>query len=231
MSVLSPIRLGARSKLWPTASSAGKMPHVARSNYERMRSVPQHPHRTPAHRQRLLGKRLTKAQARLPPLIAAQTRDRAALHALGKAGRRKQRQRPRAPVPRTVRGAAGAIITAAGAWANSRKHRWARPHPTSPRTSFWMRVIARVLCCFRVGLALALAAGNGSARDGRDTKLPLVPSSQRGAGPGDGLQRAPQDGSRTPALAGLAVAALRPGIDTACAGRWALVRCKNHRES
>src|SRR5437868_3850464 len=59
----------------------------------------------------------------------------------------------------------------------------------------------------------------------------MVTSFQRVTGAGNGLRRTPQDRPGTPALAGLAVAALRPGTDTARAGRWALVRCKNHRKS
>src|SRR5713101_2185865 len=189
------------------------MPRGARSNYERTRSVPQHPDMAPAKRLRLLGRRATNVQARPPLLIAAQTSRRAALRALHLMG--KQRQRPRTPVLCKVKGAAGAITTAAGAWANSRKRRWARPHLTSQRRRYWMQAIARVPCCFPAGLAPASAEGNGSEHDGRDTRLPVVTPFQRGVGTGDGLRRAPQDRPGTPALAGLAFAAFRPGTDTA----------------
>src|SRR6266702_4901131 len=200
------------------------MPRGARSNYERTRSVPQHPDMAPAKRLRLLGRRATNVQTRPPLLIAAQTSRRAALRALHLMGKRKQRQRPRTPVLRKVKGAAGAITTAAGAWANSRKRRWARPHLTSQRRRYWMQAIARAPCCFPAELAPALAVGNGSERDGRNTSLPVVTSFQRGAGADDGLRRAPQDRPRTPALAGLAFAAFRPGTNTAREGGWALVR-------
>src|SRR6266702_3226989 len=90
------------------------MPRGARSNYERTRSVPQHPDMAPAKRLRLLGRRATNVQTRPPLLIAAQTSRRAALRALQRVGRRKQRQRPRTPVLRKVKGAAGAITTGAG---------------------------------------------------------------------------------------------------------------------
>ena len=84
-----------------------------------------------ANRLRLLGSQATNVQARLPLPTAVQTRGRAAVRPLHPVSRGKQRQRPRTPVLRTVRGAAGAIITAAGAWTNSRKRRWAHPRPTS----------------------------------------------------------------------------------------------------
>src|SRR5258708_6236793 len=136
----------------------------ARSNYERTRSALQHPDMAPAKRLRLLGRRATNVQTRPPLLIAAQTSRRAALRALQRVS--KQRQRPRTPVLRKVKGAAGAITTAAGAWANSRKRRWARPHLTSQRRRYWMQAIARAPCCFPAELAPALAVGNGSEREG-----------------------------------------------------------------
>src|SRR6266702_3926333 len=79
------------------------MPRGARSNYERTRSVPQHPDMAPAKRLRLLGRRATNVQTRPPLLIAAQTSRRAALRALHLMGKRKQRQRPRTPVLRKVK--------------------------------------------------------------------------------------------------------------------------------
>src|SRR5438046_3033704 len=91
-----------------------------------------------------------------------------------------------------------------------------------------MQEIAPVPCCFPAGSAAYTAVGNGSEPDGRHTRLPLVPSSQGCVRPGHGLKLAPQDRLGTSALAGLAVAALCTGIDTAREGRWALVRCKNH---
>src|SRR5439155_1673474 len=70
--------------------------------------------------------------------------------------------------PAQSQGAADAITTAADAWANSRKRRWARPRLIFQRKSFWMQASARAPCSFPAELAANTAERNGSERDGRD---------------------------------------------------------------